>query len=266
MNYCHYSLTKIKICSVENKPEIKNPSYFLQGAALAKYDNCVGKMHQPKQKDKFWFNLIPTFYLFAIATLLIAGSAKAQNKKPATSNTINLSGTWLFKIDSTDIGEKEKWYNKLLEENIELPGSMTTNNIGNNITANTPWTGDIIDSSWFFKPQYSKYRQPGNIKIPFWLQPIKYYKGAAWYQKEITIPSTWDTKRIILFLERCHWETTVWIGNKKIGSNNSLGTPHVYELNSLAPGKHLISIRVDNRIKDVNVGGNSHSISDHNPV
>ncbi len=45
---------------------------------------------------------------------------------------------------------------------------------------------------------------------------------------------------------------------------NSLGTPHVYDLSAwLTPGSHLITICVDNRIKDINVGENSHSVSDH---
>ena len=34
-------------------------------------------------------------------------------------------------------------------------------------------------------------RQPGNIKIPFWLEPVKYYKGVAWYQKDVEIPENW---------------------------------------------------------------------------
>jgi hypothetical protein len=48
------------------------------------------------------------------------------------------------------------------------------------------------------------------------------------------------------------------------GMRNSLGTPHEYDLTQLlSPGKHSITIRVDNRIKDVNPGINSHSITDH---
>jgi len=46
------------------------------------------------------------------------------------------------------------------------------------------------------------------------------------------------------------------------GRQNSLGTPHIYAL-QLTPGTHTLTIRVDNRVKDFNVGANSHSISDH---
>ena len=46
--------------------------------------------------------------------------------------------------------------------------------------------------------------------------------------------------------------------------NNSLVAPHEYDISkAIIPGNHLISIRVDNRIKDINVGPDSHSITDH---
>ena len=204
------------------------------------------------------------FSIIALAILLMMNAATAQNKAFQNSNSISLAGTWQFKIDSADVGEAEQWFSKQLDGHITLPGSLATNNIGNDITVNTPWTGDIIDSSWFFQPQYAQYRQPGNIKVPFWLQPNKNYKGAAWYQKEITIPANWNRNHITLFLERCHWQTIVWIDDTKVGSQNALGTPHIYDLTSLlTPGKHRITICVDNRIKEINVGVNSHSISDH---
>jgi len=197
--------------------------------------------------------------VFSYFQLFSSSAAKAQ-----MAQSINLSGQWAFRIDSTDVGETEQWFNKRFSSKIHLPGSLTTNGIGNDITINTPWTGDIVDSSWFFEPQYAKYRKPGNIKVPFWLQPTKYYKGAAWFQKEVNIPASWNQKEIFLFLERCHWQTTVWVDQTKMSSQNSLAAPHEYNLTGqFSPGKHRITICVDNRIKDLNVGVNSHSITDH---
>ena len=201
------------------------------------------------------------YSLLILTQLLFCANAFAQSH---SANVINLAGTWHFKLDSTDTGENEQWFNKSLNDEIKLPGSLTTNNIGNDISLLTPWTGDIIDSSFFIKPEYAKYREPGNFKVPFWLQPTKYYKGAAWYQKEVSIPSSWSKKHITLFLERCHWKTTVWVDDNKTSSEISLGAPHEYDLSSLlSPGKHRITICVDNRVHEVNVGPNSHSISDH---
>jgi hypothetical protein len=205
--------------------------------------------------------------LVSILQFVFLISTHAQKRKDQIHKNeykIDLSGQWNFQIDSLDQGIAQQWFNKELKDKIKLPGSMTTNGKGNDITISTPWTGSIVDSSWFFKPEYAKYRQPGNIKVPFWLQPIKYYKGPAWYQKKVIIPSSWKGKHIELFIERSHWETTVWVDDKKIGMQNSLGAPHVFDLtNHLNAGTHKITIRIDNRIKDINVGQNSHSISDH---
>lgn len=181
-----------------------------------------------------------------------------QNKR------IDLSGTWSFAIDSLDKGVKEKWFVNKLPETIHLPGSMATNGKGNDVTLNTPWTGGMWSMQWFKDSSYAKYRQPGNVKISFWLQPNKYYVGPAWYQKEVNIPPAWAGQHIELFLERCHWETTLWIDGKEAGMQNALGAPHIYVLDHLLkPGKHIIALRIDNRIKDINPGADAHSVTDN---
>jgi hypothetical protein len=193
--------------------------------------------------------------------LVVAGCSSQQNFDVRKS--ISLAGEWKFKIDSLDQGINRKWYDSLLTETIKLPGSMAENGKGNDVTLKTDWTGDIVDKSYFTQKKYSRYRQPGNIKIPFWLKPVKYFKGVAWYQKEIDLPTGWNGKNIILFLERPHWESTVYINDKKAGSENSLAVPHQYDITDLLiPGKNRISIRIDNRVV-IPVGVNSHSISDH---
>ena len=185
-------------------------------------------------------------------------------QKTTVSNKIGLAGEWQFAIDSLDKGITDKWFAKNLDDLIQLPGSLTSNGKGNDIGWNTPWTGQIVDSSFFKEPEYAKYREPNNFKVPFWLQPVKYYKGAAWFRKEIDIPKGWQEKDIVLFLERCHWESRVWIDEQEVGMQNSLGTPHVYNLAGfLSPGKHSLTVCIDNRVKDIDPGMNSHSISDH---
>jgi beta-galactosidase/beta-glucuronidase len=204
--------------------------------------------------------------LIAFLQLTLITVVKGQSEKSSVmaDYKIDLSGKWAFKVDSLDQGIAKKWYGTALSDKITLPGSMTTNGLGNDITVNTPWTGGIEDSTWFHSPMYEQYRKPGNIKIPFWLQPTKYYKGAAWYQKKVIIPALWSKKHIELYIERSHWETTVWVDDKQIGMQNSLSTAQVFDLSAeLSPGNHQITIRVDNRVKDFNVGQNSHSISDH---
>jgi beta-galactosidase/beta-glucuronidase len=193
--------------------------------------------------------------------LLIVSSC--TNQKLEIRKSLSLAGEWKFKIDSLDQGIKENWVNSSFEETVRLPGSMAENGKGDEVSLRTNWTGEIVDKSYFTGSKYEKYRQPGNIKIPFWLKPVKYYKGAAWYQKEFELPNSWHDKNITLFLERTHWESTVYVNGKKAGSANSLAVPHQYEITDLLiAGKNLITIRIDNRVV-VPVGVNSHSISDH---
>jgi len=177
---------------------------------------------------------------------------------------IDLSGEWNVSLDRDDLGVVEKWYSTRFTETVTLPGSLVENGMGDDISMSTNWTGQIVDSSWFKEAKYAPYREEGNIKIPYWLQAEKKYLGAAWFQKEVTIPENWSNKNIVLHLERPHWETKLWIDDQEIGMQNSLGTPHTYNLNGrLNPGKHIISIRVDNRIQEINPGPNSHSVADH---
>lgn len=183
--------------------------------------------------------------------------------QPTTYNR-DLSGSWKYRIDSLDEGNSRKWFAESFPmDTLHLPGSLAENGKGFPITAQTRWTGQIVDQSWFTADKYEKYRKPGNVKIPFWLQPDLYYVGAAWYQREIKIPGAWSGKRIILSLERCHWESSIWIDGKFGGKLNSLATAHRYDLTRLAgPGSHLLTIRIDNRMV-VDVGQNAHSVSDH---
>lgn len=66
----------------------------------------------------------------------------------------------------------------------------------------------------------------------------------------------------MLSLKRPHWETRVWIDGRCAGTNISLSTPHEYDLGLLDPGRHVLTIRVDNRMI-IDVGLNSHGVSDH---
>ena len=197
--------------------------------------------------------------LLAVCLLSFFASTLVSGK-----NRIDLSGTWRFEIDRNEIGEAQGWYKRTLSDSILLPGSMVENLKGDDITIDTKFTASIYDSSWFFNPYKAKYRLPENLKMPFWLTQIKRYEGLAWYQHDIQIPSNWKSQDILLYLERPHYITKVWIDDIYMGSQNSLSVAHVFKLNkSIKPGRHKLTICVDNRLKSMDVGTNSHSVTDH---
>jgi hypothetical protein len=194
--------------------------------------------------------------VFFLLGLIVTGCAACS------AESFSLAGNWRFELDRADVGIGENWFERALPDKIHLPGSLPAQGIGDDISTNTPWMGDVKQSPWYSAPEYAKYRQPGNVKVPFWLQPDKYYSGVAWYQRDFDVPNSWNGKRVVLSLERPHWETRVWLDGKLVGTNDSLSTPHEYDFGLLAPGKHTLTIRVDNRMI-VNIGDNSHAITDH---
>lgn len=196
-----------------------------------------------------------------IAFVFICSGCRTSN-----DTVISLAGDWNFRMDSTDRGVKEQWWQGISEPmSIVLPGSMVENGYGDDISLTTPWTASIYDSSWYFNPRMEPFRKEGNIKIPFWLSPKKHYVGPAWYQREVDLPDKWKGDRIFLLLERPHIQTRVWANGQEVGEQHSLVAPHEYELTSmLKTGKNQLTIRVDNRLREeVNVGINSHSVSEH---
>ncbi len=195
--------------------------------------------------------------------LLMACWASLAACQTKTGQRIDLSGEWRFAIDSTDSGVRERWFARELDEFITLPGSMNTNGKGETVTVETPWTASVPNRAWYDSPEYADYRRSADTKVVFFLQPDKYYVGPAWYQKPIEVPEAWAGKVVRLRLERCHWQSSLWVDEREIGAANSLATPHEYLLEGLTPGTHRLSLRVDNRVLEIDPGVDAHSISDH---
>lgn len=214
---------------------------------------CIGVTIM-KLNSKSW---IHKHFQLILLTCLVPATVTA-------SNTIDLSGTWFFAVDRDDIGQQANWFSSRLpgEHTLHLPGTMQAQGFGDVPSTSTSWVGNIRQEEWD-KSKYAPYRTADNFKMPFWLQPDKYYKGPAWYQKIVTIPQAWRDKHIKLTLERPHWQTSLWVDSKSAGSADYLSVSHTYDLSDLLnPGNHILTIRVDNR-EIANVGPNSHSISDH---
>jgi hypothetical protein len=165
-----------------------------------------------------------------------SAAAAVDGDSRAMRPTESLAGEWAFRLDPEGKGIAEKWFDAALPDRIKLPGSTDEAGYG---TKNT-------------RPPDFKY-----------LARLVEYTGPAWYQREIEIPAEWKGKRITLYLERCHWESQAWLDGKPLGMQDSLCVPHVYELGvDLAPGKHRLTLRIDNT-KKYDVGKDvAHSISE----
>jgi len=194
------------------------------------------------------------FLVFAIGYILISQPARA-------ANPISLIGSWRFELDPTDSGLRQQWFNRDLRDRIQFPGILQAQGFGNEISTETPWVLSLYDHYWYLREEYRTYTDRGKVKVPFLSQPPRHYLGAAWYQRDIQIPSYLIGRRIVLTLERPHWATTVWLDNKLIGSQISLVAPHIYDFGTVSPGQHRLTIRVDNRML-MPYRPDAHSVSD----
>lgn len=180
-------------------------------------------------------------YLLLIGLLICLFSCQSNTSQ------ISLAGEWEFALDSTDVGMDEGWHSQHLANTISLPG--TTDDAGYGI-ANTL-------SPALQKPQVLHLTRKNS------------YIGAAWYSKEVDIPSGWEGKEVELKLERVIWQTSVWVDGKQVeGAQESLVTPHRYNLTKLlTPGRHRITIRVDNRKRyDITAGDMAHAYTNETQI
>lgn len=185
------------------------------------------------------------------------------NERAGAQDVLDLSGQWEFQADRADKGVTEKWYGEALDDRILLPGSMPQRLKGDRPSVRTQWTGSLYDSSFFYNPFMEQYRREENFKLPFFLTPDRHYVGTAWYRKTVNVPAEWRGRRMVLFLERPHIETELWVNGKKAGKENSLCVPHCYDVTEVVkPGENTLALRVDNRIDGVCVGADSHSVTD----
>lgn len=183
---------------------------------------------------------------------------------PARAGNQSLAGLWRFSLDRDDAGVKESWFSRELPETsrISLPGILQTQGYGDDITAETQFVAALPrDMAWYKLPQYAVYTKPGHVEVPYLSQPVKHYLGVAWYQREIDIPAGWRGKRVGLTLERTRWQTTVYMDEKEMGTCHSLVAPHEYDLGIIEPGRHRLTIRIDNRMILV-YRPDGHSVSD----
>lgn len=150
-------------------------------------------------------------------------------------NELNLQGDWAFKPDPDNVGLDAHWYdpNHIFEDRIKLPGTTDEHGYG------------------------ERSAQADSLR----LNRKHSYIGVAWYRKVVDIPDEWRDKRVTMCMERCLWETKVWVDGQYFGREDSLSAPHLHELPGLRPGRHVITVRIDSSAQ-VDLGLWSHGWSE----
>lgn len=151
---------------------------------------------------------------------------------PVERSSVELRGKWQLQLDPEKIGIVQKWFAKDLSDAVNLPGTLDENKKG---VANR-------DSS------------DGH------LSRLYAYTGPAWFRKQIEIPAHWAGKHIELVMERTK-ATQVWLDTTYLGANRTVFSQQLYDLSKVSPGKHTLTILVDNSSSLVSVDG-SHAYSE----
>lgn len=131
---------------------------------------------------------------------------------------LNLNGDWAFEFDAEDAGLTSGWEK------------------GNKAFSKT-------------------------IKVPFpWgaaLSGLQDEADIGWYQKNITVPASWRSKRTFLTVGASDWETHIWLDGQLLGSHRGGYVPFSFELTEhLQYGtSQKLVIRVDDKRRDFTLYG-----------
>lgn len=163
--------------------------------------------------------------------------------------TINLSGKWQFELDPQHQGIRDEWWKKSLNDSITLPG--TTSEAGKGHPLAGPISLGTRGTESYTPKRGLSFGRPKDYAdqnpMLMHLQQRFAYVGPAWYRRSFDMPAGWTGKDVELFLERVMWESRVWVNGSFVGAQNSLVTPHRYEIAwALKPGRNEIVIRIDN--------------------
>lgn len=164
------------------------------------------------------------------------GTVLAQEVQPQDRqrDRLPLGGTWELLLDTIAARRGDARHGEQFPEEVTLPGTLDESGKG---FANTD----------------STYQH---------LSRLVTYEGPAWYRREVNIPESWAGKHIELVLERTK-VTHVWVDDRPAGSSERIFTPQRYDLTDfLTPGRHTLTIAVDNDPSLVPVEG-SHAYSEN---
>ena len=103
-----------------------------------------------------------------------------------------LNGEWDFEIDNAIVGEAKKFY-----ERDSLDGKITV-------------------------PFCPESRLSGVVHTDF--------MNAVWYRRNIEIPQEWCGKRVILHIDACDYDTTVYVNAKRIGTHKGGYTSFAFDI------------------------------------
>jgi len=89
----------------------------------------------------------------------------------------------------------------------------------------------------------------GKITVPFCPESVlsgignTEFMNAVWYRRDFEVPEKWAGKRIILHIDACDYESTVYINGKRVGAHKGGYTPILFDITDfLAESGNFVTV------------------------
>lgn len=175
------------------------------------------------------------FFRWSGISLLLTGILSLASCSFSPSYRLDLSGSWGILLDTLSSDDVSRFFMSC-DDSISLPGTTDEAELG------------FLNSDHSVTNNLSRLYQ---------------FEGKAVYSKEISIPENWKGRLKRLVMERTK-PTIVYVDGRIAGSCDDITTAQIYDLTPfLAPGKHILTIVVDNAPSSVpsQVYSSSHAYS-----
>jgi beta-galactosidase len=149
--------------------------------------------------------------LAALVALAVPAVCQAERQR------IDLNGSWQFRIDPQNQGERDGCYSAgagaAFDRTLAVPGSWQAQGVG--------------EPRGFMRHDYA---------------------GPAWYRRTVAIPANWRGQSITLRIGGAHRYTTVFLNGKKLGEHRGFSSPFSFDATDAARpgGDNVIAIRIEN--------------------
>ena len=180
-------------------------------------------------------------FLVLTATVTIAAPIKP----------IPLAGAWRFALDPQDLGLEAGPDNWRFPDTHRAPRLPQAQGFGEKPSMDTQWTGE----GWRYPEMFQEGQSAGRLQVP--LHP----PAAPPLRRPGVVPARHRDPRRLGRASTSPSTSSAPTGRPPPGSTagssaarDSLGTPHEFDLGPPAPGRHVLTLRIDNRLSPVNLG------------
>jgi len=180
-----------------------------------------------------------------LTSLTLAGLLAGAAAAPA-ADSLSLSGEWRLRLDAPDEGRSANWPAAPLatRDRIHLPNTTDLAGFGFALDTNT-----MLHAAPFpVTTRFPGVQEPVRADEHGYLVRRHLFVGPAWYERELAVPAAWQGRPVTFRIERSIWKSEAWVDGRRMSECDSLVAAHRHQLGVLTPGRHRLTVRVDNRL------------------